>query len=396
MPKVLAINAGSSTLKFQVIAMPEETLLASGGIDRANSADAVLTIKDAQGQKHERRGDLGDIDQAVDTLLTTLVAQGVLGTPEELAGIGHRVVAGGEKFAAPTRVTPQVIEEIAALAEYAPLHNPSEAAYIAAFMKRLPGVPEVAVFDTAFHQTMPWVNYLYSIPMQYYRDYGARRYGAHGTSHAYVAREAAKLLHRDLADLKLVTLHLGNGASAAAITHGESLDTSMGFTPLAGLTMGTRSGDIDPSLVAYLAEKTGQSVQAMVDVLNDQSGMLGLTGLSSDFRDIDAAAKAGNARAILGERIFVNRVVKYIGAYTAEMGGLDAIVFTGGVGEHRGSLRHGVLQQLAYMGITEDPAQVNAQATAFLTTPESRVQALVVTTNEEVMIARSVMKLTSH
>jgi acetate kinase len=196
--------------------------------------------------------------------------------------------------------------------------------------------------------------------------------------------------------LRLVTLHLGNGASAAAIQRGASLDTSMGFTPLAGLTMGTRSGDIDVSLVAYLANKTHQSFADMVQILNDKSGMLGLTGLSSDFRDIDAAAQAGNERAILGEKVFINRVVKYIGAYTAEMGGLDAIVFTGGVGEHRGSLRHGVLQQLAYMGIVEDPAQVNAQATAFLTTPASAVQALVVTTNEEVMIARSVMQVTAH
>lgn len=396
MPKVLAVNAGSSTLKFQVIAMPEETLLASGGIDRASSPDAVLTIKDAQGQTHESRAHLENIDHAVDTLLTTLVAQGVLTSPDELAGIGHRVVAGGEKFAAPTLVTPQVLKDIAALAEYAPLHNPSEAAYIEAFARRLPQTPAVAVFDTAFHQTMPKVNYLYSIPMTYYRQFGARRYGAHGTSHAYVAHEAAKLLHRDLASLRLVTLHLGNGASAAAIQRGASLDSSMGFTPLAGLTMGTRSGDIDVSLVAYLANKTHQSFADMVQILNDKSGMLGLTGLSSDFRDIDAAAQAGNERAILGEKVFINRVVKYIGAYTAEMGGLDAIIFTGGVGEHRGSLRHGVLQQLAYMGIVEDPAQVNAQATAFLTTPASAVQALVVTTNEEVMIARSVMQVTAH
>jgi acetate kinase len=396
MAKVLAINARNTSLQFEVIEMPAEIALAAGKIEQANTPEAVLTITTPAGKQRTFRHGLTDVSATVNTVLVDLAKMDVLADPDDVTGVGHRVVAGGEEFSAPTRVDERVIDDVRGLSEYAPLHNPIEADYMGAFMHRLPKTPMVAVFDTAFHQTMPPVNFLYSIPISYYKKFGARRYGAHGTSHDFAAHEAAKYLGIPLEDLRMISIHLGVGSSATAVQAGHSLDTSMGFTPLAGLTMGTRSGDIDPSLVAYLAKKTDKTFDQMIKILNDHSGMLGLTGFSQDFREIDKAASLGNERAAMAEQIFVNSVVRYIGAYTAEMHGLDVIVFTGSVGEHIGYIRHRILDRVAFMGIAENPAKMAIQGTGMLTMPESKIKAMVVTTNEEVMIARDVMAIVAH
>ncbi len=311
-----------------------------------------------------------------------------------LTGVGHRVVHGGELFSDSALIDEDTLNKIEELSELAPLHNPANATGIKEFQKALPDVPHVAVFDTAFHQTMPESSFLYSLPYQYYKDYGIRKYGFHGTSHKYVSERAAELLERPLSQLRLISCHLGNGASIAAIKGGKSLDTSMGFTPLAGVTMGTRSGNIDPALIPYVMEKTGKTAEEVITVLNKESGMLGVSGFSSDLRDIELEANNGNYRAELALDIFADRIHKYLGSYAARMSGVDAIIFTAGIGENSASIRAKVLNGLEFMGIYWDPNLNNIRGQeVFVNYPHSPVKVIVIPTDEEIMIARDVVRL---
>ena len=336
----MAINAGSSSLKFQLIEMPQETVVAKGLVERIGLDNSIFAIEYGDDKKFELVEEIATHDRAVELLFEHLTELGIVKDYHEITGAGHRVVAGGELFKESALINDEVIQQVADLGEFAPLHNPAEAAVMRAFKERLPEITMAAVFDTSFHTTMPAVNYLYSLPYEYYEKFKARKYGAHGTSHHYVARRAAEMMGKDVKDLKIITCHLGNGASITAVDGGISVDTSMGFTPLAGLTMGTRTGDIDASLVAFVMQKLGISdVAEMVNILNKKSGLLGISGVSSDMRDILSAASEGNERAQLAHDIFVNRIQKYIGQYIAVMNGVDAIVFTAGIGENSIQIR---------------------------------------------------------
>lgn len=396
MSKIIAINAGSSSLKWKLFEMPAESVIAEGMVDRVGLKDSVFTAKYGQdGQK--RFKDVLDIDDqtaAVDMLLKKLTELKIVDDIAEIVGVGHRVVAGGETFKQSTVIDDQVIQQIDDLAEYAPLHNPAELKGIKAFRKLLPNALSVAVFDTSFHQTMPAVNYLYSIPYEYYQKYGARKYGAHGTSHRYVATRAAEMLGKPLKDLKLITLHLGAGASITAIDGGRSIDTSMGFTPLAGVTMATRSGDIDASLVAFLMQKLNISdPEKMIDILNHKSGILGISGVSPDMRELEKTRDT-NPRSQLGIDIFVNRIQKYIGSYIAEMGGADALIFTAGIGENDVIMRKRIIDGLSYFGAYMDDQRNDVHGKEqIISTPDSKLKVLLVPTDEELMIVRDVERL---
>ncbi|MDN6730496.1 MAG: acetate kinase, partial [Alkalibacterium sp.] len=351
------------------------------------------TIKYNNGEKYEEIVDINDHEVAVEMLLKQLTELGIIKDFNEITGVGHRVVAGGEIFQESALVTDEVIEQIESLAEFAPLHNPANATGIKAFRKILPDITSVAVFDTSFHQTMPKVNYLYSVPLEYYEKHNARKYGAHGTSHKYVALKAADMLEKPIEDLKIITCHLGNGASITAVNGGESIDTSMGFTPLAGVTMGTRSGDIDASLLPFLMEKEGiETINDMVYILNNKSGLKGLSGISSDMRDLEDAEET-DERAALALRIFEDRVVKYIGSYAATMNGVDAIVFTAGIGENGVETRKNIIDRVTFLGATIDEEKNNVRGKErIISTDDSKVSVLLVPTDEEVMIARDVQK----
>ncbi|MFX3625393.1 MAG: acetate kinase [Ectobacillus sp.] len=393
MAKVIAINAGSSSLKFQLFEMPEETVLTKGLVERIGIKDSIFTIT-VNGEKQTEVLDIPNHAVAVKMLLDKLTSTGIIQSLDEISGIGHRVVHGGEKFADSVLITDEVLQEIEELNDLAPLHNPANIVGIKAFKEALPNVPAVAVFDTAFHQTMPEESFLYSLPYEYYEKYGIRKYGFHGTSHKYVTERAAEMLGRPIEQLRLVSCHLGNGASIAAVEGGKSIDTSMGFTPLAGVTMGTRSGNLDPALIPYIMEKTGQTVEEVVDVLNKKSGMLGISGFSSDLRDIEKAEAEGNERAKVALDIFVSRIHKYIGSYAARMKGVDAIIFTAGIGENSAYIRERVLEGLEFMGVYFDPKrnQIRGEE-AFINYPHSPVKVMVIPTNEEVMIARDAVRL---
>ncbi|WP_047981584.1 acetate kinase [Ornithinibacillus contaminans] len=395
MSNVLAINAGSSSLKFQLIKMPKETVVAKGLVERIGLPEAVFGIE-VDGKKDKTVTDIPNHEVAVKLLLERLTTSGVIKSLDEIDAVGHRVVHGGEKFNDSVLITEQVLKEIEDISELAPLHNPANLTGIRAFQEVLPTVPMVAVFDTAFHQTMPPQSYLYSLPYEYYEKYGIRKYGFHGTSHKYVSERAAELLDKPLEDLRLISCHLGNGASIAAIKGGESLDTSMGFTPLAGVTMGTRSGNIDPALIPYIMEKTNKTVEEVLNVLNKESGMLALSGFSSDLRDIKEQAGV-NKRADLALDVFAGRIHKYIGSYAAKMSGVDAVIFTAGVGENSDIIRAKVLNGLEFMGIYWDPALNHAAIgkEAVISYPHSPVKVLVIPTNEEVMIARDTVRLSN-
>lgn len=393
MSKILAINAGSSSLKWRLIEMPTEKVIAKGSAERIGQKLGKIKVV-ANGEKTERESPVPTHHAAVEMLLKMLTESKIINDFSEIAGVGHRVVAGGEIFHQSTLIDEKVLTQIESLAEYAPLHNPAEAEGIRAFMAALPGVPEVAVFDTSFHQTLPAVNYLYSIPYDYYKQFGARKYGAHGTSYRYVSQRAAELVGQPLSDLKMIVAHLGNGVSLDAIKDGQSYNTSMGFTPLAGVTMGTRSGDIDASLVAFLEEKLELSVEQMTDILNTKSGLLGLSGISSDMRDL-LAKETTDERAKIAVDIFIDRIVQYIGAYTAQLNGLDTLVFTAGIGENEAPIRSRVCQSLGYLGVELDE-NLNKAARGteqLVSTPQSKVKVLVVPTDEELMIARDVVEL---
>lgn len=391
--KVLAINAGSSSLKFQLIEMPEETEIAKGLVERIGLDQAVFKLE--YGENEDKiTTEIPNHAKAVEVLLERLQASGVIKSLDEIDGIGHRVVHGGERFSDSVLVTDEVIAEIEKVSELAPLHNPANLTGIRAFKKLLPNVPAIAVFDTAFHQSMPPESYLYSLPYEYYEQFGIRKYGFHGTSHKYVSERAAELLDEPLDKLRLITCHIGNGASVAAIQNGQSIDTTMGFTPLEGVTMGTRSGSLDPALVPYIMDKTGKDVNEVLHVLNKESGMLALSGFSSDLRDIEDRAADGDERAELALKIFAGRIHQYIGSYASKMHGVDAIIFTAGIGENSKAVRERVLEGLEFMGVYWDPARNDVRGKeTFVNYPHSPVKVIIIPTNEEVMIARDVQRL---
>jgi acetate kinase len=394
MSKTIAVNAGSSTLKFKLFDMPSENVVAEGTIERIGEKMGHAKIKYGNGQKHEDEKPFADHGAAVQYLLDQLIDLDIVDSYDEITAVGHRVVAGGEFFKDSAVINDDVINKISQLSEYAPLHDPAELIGIKAFRKVLPKAFAVAVFDTSFHVNMPKKNALYAVPYEWYEKYGARKYGAHGTSHRYVAGRAAKMLGKPLKDLKLITMHIGAGASITAIKGGKSYDTSMGFSPLAGIMMATRSGDVDPSLVAFVQEKLGVSSERMIDILNHKSGLEGVSQLSPDMRDILDAAGKGNKQAQLALDMYVNRIIRYVGAYIAEMGGADAIVFTAGVGENSIPVRKMVTDKLGYFGIKIDQEKNKCHGVERdLSTPDAKIKTLLIPTNEELMIVRDIERL---
>ena len=394
MSKTIAINAGSSSLKWQLYGMPEETVIAKGIVERIGLNDSIFTIKYGEGQKFEQIIDIPDHDVAVKMLLDQLIDLGILATYDEITGVGHRVVHGGEFYDRSVVIDDEVLKNIEALADFAPLHNPANAMGIRAFKHLLPNIISVAVFDTAFHATMPEVNYLYSLPREYYETLRVRKYGAHGTSHRYVSERAAEMLGKPLAETKIITCHLGNGASITAVEGGKSVDTSMGFTPLAGVTMGTRSGDIDPSVLPYLMEKLDIDINEMINILNKKSGLLGLSGISSDMRDLENNMDKEEVRVALD--IFADRIRKYIGSYVTVMNGVDAIVFTAGIGENDTATRANIMSKLTWLGCELDAEKNKERGEELeISTPESTVKVFLIPTDEELMIARDVEALRS-
>lgn len=392
MSKTIAINAGSSSLKWQLYGMPEETVIAKGIVERIGLNDSIFTIKYGEGQKFEQIIDIPDHDVAVKMLLDQLIDLGILATYDEITGVGHRVVHGGEFYDRSVVIDDEVLKNIEALADFAPLHNPANAMGIRAFKHLLPNIISVAVFDTAFHATMPEVNYLYSLPREYYETLRVRKYGAHGTSHRYVSERAAEMLGKPLAETKIITCHLGNGASITAVEGGKSVDTSMGFTPLAGVTMGTRSGDIDPSVLPYLMEKLDIDINEMINILNKKSGLLGLSGISSDMRDLENNMDKEEVRVALD--IFADRIRKYIGSYVTVMNGVDAIVFTAGIGENDSATRANIMSKLTWLGCELDAEKNKARGEELeISTPESTVKVFLIPTDEELVIARDVEAL---
>jgi len=396
--KVLVINAGSSSLKYQLIDTADETVLAKGLAERIGIDNSVLSHTPAGKEKVEIRTDIKDHVQAVKMVIDALVhpEYGVIKDMSEISAVGHRVVHGGEKFSSSVVIDDDVIEAIRANSDLAPLHNPANIVGIEACKSVMPDTPMVAVFDTAFHQTMPKEAYIYAIPYSAYEKYSIRRYGFHGTSHKYVALRAAKLLGRPIEELKIVTCHLGNGSSIAAVKNGRSVDTSMGFTPLEGLPMGTRCGAIDPAIITFLMEKENMTYQEINRYMNKESGVLGISGVSSDFRDLEAAADEGNERAQLALDIFAYSIKKYIGAYAAAMGGLDCVVFTAGIGENNPNIRQKACEGLDFLGITVDNEKnqyTKKGKEGEISTADSKVKVLVIPTNEELMIARETVEL---
>jgi len=394
MKKIKAINAGSSSLKFQLFEMPSEKVLTKGLVERIGLKNSVFTLT-VDGEKRTRTLDIKDHEEAVDMMLARMIHYGIIKSVDELDGTGHRVVQGGDLFPTSALVNRDVEEKIAKLIELAPLHNAANLMGIQAFRRMLPDIPHVAVFDTSFHSTMPETAFLYSLPYQYYKAHKVRKYGAHGTSHKYVAQRAAEMMDRNHEEgLKIISCHIGNGGSITAVKDGKSVDTSMGFTPLAGITMGTRTGDIDVATIPYLMEKLNKSAEELLNVYNKESGVLGITGISSDMRDIEIAAENNEGRAQLALDIYVDRIQKYIGQYAAVMGGVDGILFTAGVGENSDTIRAAVCEKLEFLGVKVDPEKNNGLRgkEAIISTDDSRVTVMVIPTDEEVMIARDVME----
>lgn len=395
MSKIISVNAGSSSLKFQLFEMPSEEVLTSGIVEKIGFEDAMFTIK-VNGEKIKKTLPIPDHTKAVSMLLEALIEYKIVNSLDEIVGAGHRAVHGGEIFQESVAVTEEVVAQFSSLNDLAPLHNPAGLVGYHAFKNNLPNCKHAFVFDTAFHQTMPKESYIYPLPMKYYDTYKVRRYGFHGTSHKYISIRCAELMEKPLEDTKIITLHLGNGASITAIDGGKSINTSMGFTPLAGIMMGTRCGDIDPAIVTYLMEKEGLTPEAMNDIMNKESGMLGVSGISSDARDIEDAFAEGNEAAILTTQIYVNRVINTVGGYYAQLGGADAIVFTGGIGENDTNIRKLICARLkAAFGIVIDE-ELNAKSRGkeiLLSKPESKVQVWLIPTNEELMIARDAYNL---
>ena len=392
---VLVINCGSSCLKYQLINSDTEDVLAKGLCERIG-IDGRLVYQKAGCDKEITEAAMPTHKEAIQMVLDALVNDktGAIKSLSEVNAVGHRIVHGGEKFASSVVITDEVLEAVAQCNDLAPLHNPANLIGINACKELMPGVPMVAVFDTAFHQTMPEKAYLYGLPYEYYENYKVRRYGFHGTSHSFVSKETARFLGMDLENSKIIVCHLGNGASISAVKDGKCVDTSMGLTPLEGLVMGTRSGDIDPAIMEYIAKKENLDIAGVMNVLNKKSGLEGISGLSSDFRDLTAGAKEGNKRAIAAIEVFCYRVAKYVGSYVAAMNGVDAIAFTAGIGENVGLVREKVCSYLGYLGITLD-AEANAKSgdNCVISAADSKVKVAVIPTNEELAICRETVAL---
>ncbi len=396
---ILVINSGSSSLKFQLIDADTEELIAKGLCERIGIDASQISFTPAGGAKQKKQVPMADHREAIRLMLDVLTnpETGVVKDLSQIGAVGHRIVHGGEKFSGATLITPEVENEIAACSDLAPLHNPANLIGIRACKALMPGVPMVAVFDTAFHQTMPEEAYLYGIPYRYYEQYRIRRYGFHGTSHDYVSKRAAAVLGRPVEELKLIVCHLGNGASVSAVKYGKCVDTSMGLTPLEGLIMGTRSGDVDPAVIEFIAHKEGKSIEEITNMLNKESGVLGLSdGFSSDFRDLeDAWEKEKNPNAARALKAYALRTAKYVGAYAAAMNGVDAVCFTAGVGENSPIMRTMICgDYLGYLGITlDEEANAKRGKDMVISTPESATKVLVIPTNEELAIARQTYAL---
>ena len=393
---VLVINCGSSSLKYQLFSMAGEQVLAKGLVERIGLSGASINHSGTGKEKIKIERPLENHKQAISLVLETLTDSqyGSLERYEDIDAIGHRVVHGGEAFASSVKIDASVMAAVRANIDLAPLHNPPNITGIEACNEILPGVPQVAVFDTAFHQTMPDYAFLYGLPYDLYKNHGIRRYGFHGTSHQYVSQRAAALVGRPLADLKTISCHLGNGASITAVKGGQSVETSMGFTPLEGLIMGTRSGDIDPAIIFYMMKELGMSADDVNQILNKESGVYGISGVSSDFRDLEKAVAAGNERAALALKTFYYQVVKYVGAYAAVMNGVDTIVFTAGLGENSREAREIICQDLGYLGVKLDADKNNTGSKeAEISADNSAVKVFVIPTNEELMIARDTMRI---
>ena len=393
MAKIMAVNAGSSSIKFQLLEMPEEKVIASGVMERIGLAEGIFTIK-YDGKKEETNPVLPTHAEGVQLLLDTLIEKGIVKSLDEISGVGHRVVQGGEFFKDSALVDDYVITKIQDLADLAPLHNPAHIIGIKAFQKALPRVPQVAVFDTVFHQTMPEEAYMYATPYEWYEKYGIRKYGAHGTSHQYVSQRAAELIGKPLAETKTIVCHLGNGASICAVNGGKSVDTSMGLTPLEGIPMGTRSGILDPTVVSYICEKENKTAAEVVNILNKKSGYLGMSGRSNDARDVTAGMNDGDHRCKLTFDVQAKRIVDYVAAYYVYMGGCDVIAFTAGMGENLKHLRLNVAKRLGVLGVEIDE-QLNDTFSdeRVISTPNSKIKLYIIPTNEEVMIARDTVRV---
>ena len=394
MVKVMAVNAGSSSLKFQLINMPSEEVITSGLVERIGQEVGNFVIK-VNGEKIQTQTPIPDHQVAVDLLLNALVDHHIVESLEEIDAVGHRVVHGGEKFAKSVVITDEVMKAIEECNDLAPLHNPANLIGINACQELMPGTPMVAVFDTAFHQTMPAKAYMYGLPYEYYDKYKVRRYGFHGTSHSFVSKRAAELVGKPYDAVKTIVCHLGNGASICAVENGESVDTSMGLTPLEGLVMGTRSGDIDPAILAFIAKKEDLDIAGLMTMLNKKSGEFGLSNnLSSDFRDLTSAAESGNEIAATTVDVFCYRVAKYVGSYVAAMNGVDVIAFTAGIGENASLVREKVMEYLGYLGVAIDKEANDSHVEEVkISTPDSKVDVFVIPTNEELAIARETVAL---
>ncbi len=388
--KIIAVNAGSSSLKFQLLNMPEEHEITSGLVERIGYDNAVFTIK-IDGKKVKKETPVPNHKVAVELVIEGLLEHKVIASLDEIKGVGHRVVQGGELFKDSVVITDQVVKDIESLNDLAPLHNPANITGIEAFRELLPNVIQVAVFDTTFHQTMREDAYLYAAPYEWYKKYGVRKYGFHGTSHQYVSERVQELLGNK--DAKIIVAHLGNGASLCAVDGGKSVDTSMGLTPLEGIPMGTRSGNIDPAVLMLVSEKENKSYEEVLNDLNKASGYLGVSGISNDSRDIVENMLQGHYRATLAHRIQIKRIADYIGSYYVYMGGLDAICFTAGIGENAPEVRKDVINAIKVLGITLDEEENQKRGERMISTADSKVKAFIIPTNEEVMIAREVLRL---
>ena len=393
MAKIMAVNAGSSSIKFQLLEMPAETVIASGVMERIGLATGIFTLK-YDGKKEETNPVLPTHAEGVELLLHTLLEKGIVKSLDEISGVGHRVVQGGEYFKDSSLVDETVVEKIAELADLAPLHNPAHIIGIKAFQKALPNVPQVVVFDTVFHQTMPEEAYMYATPYEWYEKYGIRKYGAHGTSHKYVSERCAELMGKPLEETKIIVCHLGNGASISAVDGGKCKDTSMGLTPLEGIPMGTRTGNIDPTVVSYICAKEGKTAAEVVNELIKKSGYLGMSGRSNDARDVTNGMNEGDHRCKLKFDVLAKRIVVFVASFYVYLGGCDAICFTAGMGENLKHLRMNVAKRLGALGVEIDE-QLNDTFSdeRIISTPNSKIKLYIVPTNEEVMIARDTIRV---
>ena len=395
--KILVLNCGSSSVKYKLIDTATDNVMAEGGVEKIGLPDGFLKYKLSDGSKAIKELGLVDHKGAVKAVLDILTDPelGCISSYDEIDAVGHRVVHGAEKFSKSVLITDEVLQQVKECYDLAPLHNPANVTGIEAVEEILPGIPQVGVFDTAFHQTMPAKSYMYALPYRFYKEDGVRRYGFHGTSHRYVSARVCEILGVDIEKQRIITCHIGNGGSITAVFHGKSIDTSMGLTPTEGLMMGTRVGDVDPGTLTFLMKKHNLSVDQLQTIINKESGVLGVSEISSDMREIEAAVNAGDERAKLALDMYEQRIIKYIGAYAAEMGGVDIIVFTGGVGENQTGLRANVCAPLGFMGVTLDK-DINAKTRGtetVISTPESKVTVVVVPTDEELMIARDTEKI---